>query len=37
MSNNYVWPQGKKYGALITVNLEAQYFAKMYYPDEERK
>ena len=32
MSNKrFKWPEGKKYGVVITVNLEAQYFAKMYY------
>ncbi len=29
------WPEGKTYGELISVDLEAQYFAKMYYPDED--
>lgn len=36
MSNKrFKWPEGKKYGVVITVNLEAQYFAKMYYPDDD--
>ena len=27
------WPEGKKCAAMISVNLEAEYFAKMYYSD----
>lgn len=29
------WPHNTNCAAMITVNLEAQYFAKMYYPDDE--
>jgi len=28
------WPEGKSCAVMISVNLEAEYFAKMYYPDE---
>ena len=27
------WPEGKTYGTSIGINLEGQYFAKLYYPD----
>ena len=27
------WPQGKGAAATIGINLEGQYFAKLYYPD----
>lgn len=29
------WPKGKTCAVMISVNLEAEYFAKMYYPDED--
>lgn len=29
------WPNGKRCAAMISINLEAEYFAKMYYPDED--
>lgn len=29
----FKWPEGKKCAAMISVNLEAEYFAKMYYDD----
>ena len=35
LSDRIKWPEGKVCAAMITVNLEAQYFAKMYYPDED--
>ena len=27
------WPDGKAYAAMISVNLDAEYFGKIYYPD----
>ncbi len=29
------WPEGKKSAALISVNLDAEYWLKIYYPDED--
>lgn len=29
------WPDGASCAAMITINLEAEYFAKMYYPDDD--
>ena len=31
----FQWPEGKKCAAMISVNLEAEYFAKMYYDDAD--
>jgi peptidoglycan/xylan/chitin deacetylase (PgdA/CDA1 family) len=28
-----VWPQNKKCGAMISINLDAEFFGKIYYPD----
>lgn len=28
-----VWPKNKKYAAMISVNLDAEFFGKIYYPD----
>jgi len=28
-----VWPQGKACAAMISINLDAEYFARIYYPD----
>lgn len=28
-----IWPEGKTCAAMISVNLDAQYFGKIYYPD----
>ena len=29
------WPQNKVCAAMISVNLDAEFFAKIYYPDVE--
>ena len=33
MKNNIKWPNGKKCAAMITVNLDAEYFGRIYYPE----
>lgn len=35
LKDRITWPENKSCAALISINLEAEYFAKMYYPDEE--
>ncbi|MCI8609707.1 MAG: polysaccharide deacetylase [Firmicutes bacterium] len=35
LKDRITWPKGKKCAAMITVNLEAQYFVKLYYPDQD--
>ena len=32
-NRNVVWKNGLKCAAMITINLDAQYFGKIYYPD----
>ncbi len=33
MLEKTIWPNGKKYAAVISINLDAEYFGRMYYPN----
>ena len=35
MNERYIWPEGKRCAAMISVNLDAEFYGKIFYPDTD--
>lgn len=35
LKDRIAWPEGKDASLMVSINLDVEYFAKLYYPDEE--